>query len=173
MRLLDMLQEQGIKDVQRYKLPLLAERLTSMPAEAAEQVGLTCVYRQTNRSTCKCRPRAATKHILLNMSCAVSASVVYLACPLHQAACHLVQVIHLLSQRKLSELQHPASWMLAVVSNVEQSWQFQGPTGSSDSAEQRRWEEHKWYIVHPRQDPRHCAWWHQHVPCVHVLRHRQ
>jgi hypothetical protein len=42
VRLRQLLQEQGIQDMQRFKLPLLEERLTSMAAGAAEQVHTTC-----------------------------------------------------------------------------------------------------------------------------------
>lgn len=37
-RLQKMLKDQRIKDAQRYKLPLLEERLSTMPAAVAEEV---------------------------------------------------------------------------------------------------------------------------------------
>jgi hypothetical protein len=58
-----------------------------------------------------------------------------------------VQVLHLFTQRTLSSLQHPASWMMGVVSTVERTWQTHGPQSSNVTLEQRRWEEHKQYAV--------------------------
>lgn len=43
MRMQQMLQEQGITDIQRYKLPLFEKRLSSLPADAANQVRLPAV----------------------------------------------------------------------------------------------------------------------------------
>jgi hypothetical protein len=163
-QLRNMLQEQGIRNMQRYKLPLLEERLTSMAAEAAVQVHTWLQTRQgracdlqpaglklrRNRIQMQCRHQLGPDHVVR----------VYM----HVAH---AQALQQLSQRKLPDLQHPAVWILALVSNVEHSWQFQGPTGSSDAAEQRRWEEYKRCAVHLREDCQQCACSDHGHTCMH------